>query len=114
MEGRIRAALRLLTNKTQTSLLSLDEVLYDNPTSPTVKTVRDILEEKHLDANPTHADAILSGSNEDNFHPIVFKIITADAIRKCALQTEGAADSSGVDAVNWRRFCTYCFCQRVQ
>ena len=48
MEGRIRAALRLLTNKTQTGLLSLDEVLYDNLTSPNGKTVRDILEESTL------------------------------------------------------------------
>ena len=57
MEGRIRAALWLLTNKTQTGLLSLDEVLYGNPTSPIGKTVRDILEEKHPDANPAHTDA---------------------------------------------------------
>ena len=47
----------------------------------------------------------LTSSNENDFHPVVFEGITADLIRQCALQTEGAAGPSGVDAMNWRRFC---------
>ena len=102
MEGRIRAALRLLRMNTHTGLLSLDEVINND----SGKTVQDVLEEKHPDAKPAHAETIMSQSGESDFHPVIFESITPEVIRKCALQTEGAAGPSGVDAMNWRRFCT--------
>ena len=102
MEGRVRAALRLLSMNNRTGLLSLDEIVSDNPR----KTVRDVLEDKHPEAKPIHAETIATHSDESNFHPIIFESITPEVIRKCALQTEGAAGPSGVDAMSWRRFCT--------
>ena len=39
-------------------------------------------------------------------HPIIFDGINADLIRSVALQTEGAAGPSGVDARGWKRMCT--------
>ena len=103
MEGKVRAALRLLLKNTQASLLSLDEKLSGDDSG---KTVKDILEEKHPDAVPAHPEAILTRPEEDSFHPVLFESITDDLIRTCALSTEGAAGPSGVNAMSWRRFCT--------
>lgn len=101
MEGRVRAALRLLATNTHTGLLSLNEMISDNSR----RTVRDVLEEKHPEPKPAHAEIIVSLLN-NKFHPIIFESITPEVIRKCALQTQGAASPSGVDAMHWRRFCT--------
>ena len=110
MEGRVRAALRYLSKREHTGLLSLDQIMTEDPTSSSRKTVREILEDKHPDANPANADAILSAPNEElpsnDFHPILFDSITAEDIRTSALHTEGAAGPSGLDAMNWRRLCT--------
>ena len=97
MQGKTRAALQLLTKETRSGALSLDEVISDG----SGKTVRDILEDKHPDPVPAHADAIL---NEDmtnaDFYPIIFDSITAKAIRNFAPHTNGSAGPSGVDAVS--------------
>ena len=110
MEGRVRAALRYLSKREQTGLLSLDQIMTEDPTSSSTKTVREILEGKHPDANLAYTDAILSMPDEDTpsniSHLILFDSITADDIRTSALHTEGAAGPSGLDAMNWRRLCT--------
>ena len=103
MEGRIRAALRLLTKESRSGPLSLDEVV----DARSGKTVRDVLEEKHPNPEPAHPDAILTGDMDSpDFHPILFDSITAEVIRISALHTDGSAGPSGVDALSWRRFCT--------
>ena len=96
--GRVRTA---LATNTRTGLLSLDEIISND----SGKTVRDVLEEKHPDAKPAHAASIVTCSDETDFHPVIFESITPEVIRKCALQTEGAAGPSGADAMHWRRFC---------
>ena len=58
MEGRVRAALQLLSRETRSGPLSLDRVVSDG----SYRTVRDILEDKHPNSEPAHVDAIL---NED-------------------------------------------------
>ena len=108
MEGRVRAALRLLVKDGRTGLLKLDQVIGAAEGS-TGKTVKEILEEKHPDANQAYGDAILSRSDNelhDDFHPILFESIDAEVIRNSALCTQGAAGPSGADAMLWRRFCT--------
>ena len=108
MEGRVRAALRLLVKDGRTGLLKLDQVIGAAEGS-TGKTVKEILEEKHPDANQAYGDAILSRSDNelhDDFHPILFESIDAEVIRNSALRTQGAAGPSGADAMLWRRFCT--------
>ena len=108
MEGRVRAALRLLVKDGRTGLLKLDQVIGAAEGS-TGKTVKEILEEKHPDANQAYGDAILSRSDNelhDDFHPILFESIDAEVIRNSALCKQGAAGPSGADAMLWRRFCT--------
>ena len=56
---------------------------------------------------PPHPDALLSTDIVDSdFHPVLFDIITAEAIRKSALLTEGSAGPSGMDAFCWRPLYT--------
>ena len=104
MEGKVRAALQLLTKNAGSAPLRLDDVVEECG-----QTVRDILKDKHPHSEPPHADAILSThiatANRD-FHPILFVSITAEAIRRSALLTEGSAGPSGMDALCWRRLCT--------
>ena len=77
MEGKVMAALRLLNNQAQTVLLRLDQVLEEG-SSTAGRTVSEILEEKHSDASPVHADAILSDKPTNAiFHPTLFNAITA-------------------------------------
>ena len=102
MEGRVRATLQYLTKDAESGPLRLDEAVNDG----SGRTVRDVLEDKHPDPEPVNADAIVSETPGDNFHPIVFDNITPEAIRKSALLTTGSAGPSGVTAMMWRRLCT--------
>ena len=102
MEGRVRAALKLLSDNSNTGLLSLDETIDDT----SGKTVRDVLEEKHPDPKPAHPETLLGDADNDSFHPAIFDNITAESIRAAALHTQGAAGPSGLDALSWRRSCT--------
>lgn len=101
-EGKVRAALRLLSTENQSGPLKLDDIVDESD-----KSVRDILEEKHPDPQPIHTDAVLDTPTvDDNYHPILFDNITPEMIRNCALHTEGSAGLSGMDALCWRRLCT--------
>ena len=73
MEGRVRAALRLLATNTHTGLHSLDEMVCDNPR----RTVRDVLEEKRPDVKPAHAETIVIQSNDtqNDFYPVSSKVL---------------------------------------
>ena len=102
VEGRIRAALKILSDSSDTGLLSLDDIVDD----ASGKTVRAVLEEKHPDPRPAHPDALLTDAGNDSFHPAIFDGITGESIRSAALHTQGAAGPSGLDALNWRRLCT--------
>ena len=81
------------------SLLRLDQVI-GGDSSTAKRTVREILEEKHPNASPSNADAILCDDpTNDVFHPILFDSITAEVIRVFALHVEGSAGPSWVDAM---------------
>ena len=51
MEGRVRAALRLLSSDSHTGLQRLDQTI-----DTSGKTVRDVLEDKHPDPKPAHPE----------------------------------------------------------
>ena len=52
MNGKVRNALRLLTPNSNSGFLSLDQVTAGG------QSVKDILQEKHPDANPAHPEAL--------------------------------------------------------
>ena len=61
--------------------------------------------DKHPIPEPAHPDIILNTDTTiNNFHPVLFDSITAGAILRSALNTEGAEDP--LDALCWRRLCT--------
>ena len=100
MEGRVRVALKLLSEDTGSGPMSLDEIVDDS----SGKSVRDVLEDKHPDPEPVHAEVLLEEDTSNvEFYPAV---ITAETIRISALHTQGAAGPSGMDALSWRRLCT--------
>ncbi len=103
MEGKVRSAFRLLAKSGQSGILTLNQITEES----TGKTVKDVLEEKHPDANPTPEEAILNKSNASfNFHPILFESNNTEAIRAAALHTKRVAGPSGADAMIWRKLCT--------
>ena len=99
MEGRVRSALKLLSDNSDTSL---EETIDDT----SGKTVRDVLEDKHPDPKTVHPEALLGEAENDEFHPTILDSITGESIWTAALHTQGAAGPSGLDAFSWRRLCT--------
>ena len=102
MEGRVRAALRLLADNPGGGPLNLTTCVDEK----TGKTVKDVLEEKHPDSQPAHPDTFFDTTEPTDFHPAIFQNITSESIRSAALHTQGAAGPSGLDVHSWRRLCT--------
>ena len=104
MKKKVRAALQLLTKGAGSAPLRLDDMVEECG-----KSVRDILKDKHPHPMPLHPDVILTKDVTaacGDFHPVRFDRITAEAIRRSALQTESSAGPSGMDALFRRRLCT--------
>ena len=68
-------------------------------------TTREILVEKHPPGKPASTNSILQDTPTP-VNPIRFENLNAEAIRKVALKTSGAASLSGIDAHAWRRLCS--------
>ena len=104
--GKTKAAIRLLSDVNKGSVLHLNDTV-----NPGGQTVYDTLISKHPKGQPTQPEALLQDNDHDTgatppIHPILFDSIDASAIRAAALCTFGAAGPSGVDAHEWRRWCT--------
>ena len=95
MEGKVRAALRLISKTDANGSLSLND------------EIRDSLRKKHPTKQPPVPSAIIE-SNEPPKEPhfILFEQIDGQLIRETALRTEGAAGPSGLDAAAWKRLCS--------
>ena len=72
------------------------------------QTVGSVLLQKHPDAQSVRPEAVISWPETDvfsrPFHPALFEQLTGD-LRSAALRIEGAAGSSGLDTMQWRRLC---------
>ena len=99
-QGKIKAAIDLLSNKVRGRVLHLDDII----SSDEQKSVRDILRDKHPPSQSVHPESIVPGDPQ-TIHP-VFDSIDASVVRSAALKTNGAAGPSGIDAHGWRRLCT--------
>ena len=98
--GKTRAALRLLSDKNSTGVLSLDDMING-------QTVREVLKDKHPPPHPLCSNTLQSPLDPTiETHPVLFGKIDGELIRSTALKTQGAAGPSGVDAWGWRRLCT--------
>ncbi len=107
LEGKTKAALQLLTNRSKGGVLHLDSTI--SSSSGESSTVLEELKSKHSTSHPATAEAIhpiVGNEVPSNVHPVVFNSIDAAVIRTAALCTTGAAGPSGIDAKGWRRLCT--------
>ena len=106
MEGKVRAALRLITKQGGGAPMAIDQIV-NTDVNGTTQTVFDILKLKHPEGKPVMVSAIDgSAAPTEEPHPVIFEHITGSLIRKMVLRTEGAAGPSGMDAQGWRRLCT--------
>lgn len=63
------------------------------------RTVRDLLMEKHPEAQPLKMSAVtVEAQSTLNPHPILYEQINGSLIHSIALRTNGAAGPSGIDA----------------
>lgn len=101
LRGKVRAALRLLSQHGSAGVLDLDKLIEG-------KTVREILMEKHPPAQPVTPGTLLSPTAHrgNETHPVLLDRIDGELVRSMALKTQGAAGPSGMDAVEWRRMCS--------
>ena len=97
--GKLDSALRQLSDGPSGGIHHLDDVIGD-------ASVRDILKDKHPQAEPLHLDAVIPGQAPAPPHPVLFESLTREVVRWAALRTQGAGGPSGVDADTWRRMCT--------
>ena len=100
-QGKIKAAIDLLSNKVRGRVLHLDDII----SSDEQKGVRDILRDKHPPSQSVHPESIVPGDPQ-TIQPVVFDSIDASVVRSAALKTNGAAGPSGIDAHGWRQLCT--------
>ena len=100
--GRTRSALQLLSKQSQQEGVHKLDTILDG------KSIREILHSKHPNVQPADSNILLEPPNEfDKQIPsIIFKGVNTDDIRHAALNTQGAAGPSGLDAACWRRLCT--------
>ena len=108
MQGKVKAALRLISEEWKGALLLLDTQLPTDEHQPEPITVRDELLKKHPPGQPAHPDTILYPDPRAPpvFLPVIFECLDGAAIRSAALHTNGSAGPSGLDAIGWRRLCT--------
>ena len=71
LQGRIRQAVRLISNANKRGCLSLDQLIpvgEDEDENIQMKTTRDILKEKHPDGKTPDPEILLAESNTDESH----------------------------------------------
>ena len=90
LEGKVNAAIRLLSEEESQGVLPLDTT-----------TLQSLLE-KHPESEDPGPTAFLHGP-ANLVNDIIYQNITGDSIMKASLNTKGAAGPSGLDSEGWRR-----------
>ena len=103
-EGKIKPAIRMLTDRGSGGKLNLDDYVAPTGGSEEQKTVRQVLLEKHPKGRPLQQSTLFGKDTPSQEpHPVMFEQINGNLIHATALKTEGAAGPSGMDAAGWRR-----------
>ena len=104
LEGRMRAALRLISEDNSNCLLHLD----NHVNSDSSETVRDILYKKHPLRQPMKESSIITSEvPPDEPHPILFDRLDGQLICSTAFRTDRAAGPFGLNSNAWKYMCTY-------
>ena len=105
MEGKVCAALRIVTDSNCGGLLPLDKVI--DVENNNVETVRGVLLKKHPHKQPPRPSSLIEpDSPPPEPHPVMFEVIDGQLIRSTMLKMDGAAGPSGLDAAAWKHMCT--------
>jgi len=102
MEGKTRAALRLVSSQSNGGILGLDSQADPSGTD----TVRKVLKDKQPPGKPIATSIISPDAPIKEHHPVIFENLDGSLICSTALRTSGAAGPSGADSSAWRRMCT--------
>ena len=107
LQGKVQSALRYLSQNTNGGVLKLEDLIPETTQDGETihRTTKDILMEKHPQGKDPVASCLLEGEPEIA-NSITFDGLDAEAIKKAALHTHGAAGPSGLDAYAWRRLCS--------
>ena len=100
MQGKIKAAIRYVSEQTAGGVLSINDLL---PGSSGM-TVGDVMREKHPEGHDADPAALLQGPVL-SVQPELLESLDALTVKRCALRLTGAAGPSGVDASGWTRMC---------
>ena len=104
-EGKVRAALRLLTNQSTGGVLPLDKTIPLD--SGHTVTVREALRVKHPPGQPLITSAVVEPDPDlHELHPVFYEKLDGALLRRIALKMDGAGGPSGLDGLGWKRLCT--------
>ena len=93
-QGKVRSALRYLSQDENNGVLSLDDTI---PSTDGL-TTRDLLKDKHPSTgSPARPESLMSDSPEPVVDPILYCNLDSACILNPALHTHGAAGLSGLD-----------------
>ena len=90
MEGKVNAAIRLLSDSGSKGVLQPTDAVLEE------------LKLKHPASVEPEGAAFLEGPMEE-IHSVVYNSIDGESIRKAALKTKGGAGPSGLNSYGWRR-----------
>ena len=104
MEGKVKSALRYISDISKGSVLSLDKTVPVKGSDGQDKLypVRDVLRSKHPCGKPVQENSLLHDPI-DSIDPVIFDAIDGTSIHAAALRISGAAGPSGLDANGWKR-----------
>ena len=95
MKGKVKAALRHVSNQSRGGILHMDSQVDLNGSD----TVKKILKKKHPPGMPIVPSAIIPPEEPvKEHHPVIFEDLNGSFIRSTALRTSGAAALSGMDS----------------
>ena len=105
MEGKLRAATRLIEDNADSFPLSLKTSV---TVSGVTSTVGEILLEKHPCSRLPRPSVLLSPTDftPPPFHPAIFDNLDGVLVRRTILRMDGAAGPSGMDVASWKKLCT--------
>ena len=104
-QGKLKTAIRLLSEQSKSGVLSLDNTVQSPPSQPS--TVRGVLLEKHPSGQPAFPETLIHPLTPTlEPHPVLFDRLDGEMIRSAVFRTEGGAGPSGVDSHAWKRMCT--------
>ena len=97
---KVANAIRTFQNEQNGGVLDIQEKING-------ETVLQILKSKHPSSQPYDPALIVDDwPNTLPHHPSIFNRIDAHAIRRATFKTSGGHGTSGVDALEWRRYLT--------